>query len=73
MLVTAADRIEVYKTDGWRWRYVARNGRVLADSGQAYSRRIDCVNGAQRVTGGGQLVHDVEPDERDFIRTGATS
>lgn len=35
----------------WRWRYVAQNGYVLADSGQGYSRRIDCEQGARRVTG----------------------
>lgn len=33
------------------WRYVATNGHVLADGGQGYSRRIDALNGAKRVTG----------------------
>ena len=23
-------------TDGWRWRLVARNGKIIADSGEAY-------------------------------------
>lgn len=47
------DRVEVYRdTRGeWRWRYVAQNGHVLADSGEGYSRRIDCVNAAKRVVG----------------------
>lgn len=48
------DRIEVYRSGlrrKWRWRYVAGNGHILADSGQAYSRRIDCLAGAESVTG----------------------
>lgn len=35
----------------YRWRYVAPNGLVLADSGQAYTRRIDALLGAASVTG----------------------
>lgn len=35
---------EVYKAaDGWRWRVKAPNGRIVADSAEAYQRRIDCV------------------------------
>lgn len=45
------DTVTLYRTDdGWRWRYEA-SGRVLADSGQGYSRRIDAVKGACRVVG----------------------
>lgn len=30
-------RIEVYEAkDGWRWRMKARNGRIVADSAEAY-------------------------------------
>lgn len=48
------DLVVIYPAaDGFRWRYVAQNGHVLADSGQGYSRRIDCVTGARRVTGRG--------------------
>lgn len=39
------------RSDRWRWRYVAQNGHLLADSGQGYSRRIDAYRGAKRVTG----------------------
>ena len=49
-----SDRIEIYRTAlrrKWRWRYVAANGNILADSGQGYSRRIDAVRGATTVTG----------------------
>jgi uncharacterized protein YegP (UPF0339 family) len=30
----------------WRWRILALNGRVLADSAEGYRRRRDCLNGA---------------------------
>ena len=47
------DTIEVYRdaASRWRWRYIAQNGNVLADSGQSYSRRVDAVRAAKRVTG----------------------
>lgn len=45
------DTVTLYRADdGWRWRYEA-SGRVLGDSGQGYSRRIDAVKGACRVLG----------------------
>ena len=50
--MTRHDTITLYRApDGWRWRYTASNGRVLADSGQGYSRRVDAVRGAFRVAG----------------------
>lgn len=27
--------------DGWRWRMVAANGAIVAESGEAYTRRED--------------------------------
>ena len=47
------DRIEFYTDAGdkWRWRLRASNGRILADSGQGYSRRVDAVRACGRVTG----------------------
>lgn len=32
---------EIYqdKKGKWRWRLIAKNGRIVADSGQGYSRR----------------------------------
>ena len=48
--MTRHDTITLYRApDGWRWRYTASNGRVLADSGQGYSRRVDAVRAACRV------------------------
>ena len=46
------DRVEFYRDEGkkWRWRFVQKNSRVLADSGEGYTRRIDAVNGCARVT-----------------------
>ena len=48
------DHAELYQQTlrrKWRWRYVAANGNILADSGQGYSRRIDAVNALCSVTG----------------------
>lgn len=39
-------RFELYKGKGkqrWRWRLVARNGKIIADSGESYTRRIDAI------------------------------
>lgn len=39
--------IKVYESiDGWRWRLVARNGFIVADSGQAYSQRCRAMRAA---------------------------
>lgn len=35
----------------WRWSVYAMNGRVLADSGEGYRRRGDCLNGAALALG----------------------
>lgn len=42
-----APRLDLYRDADkqWRWRF-ASNGRILADSGQGYSRRIDALHGA---------------------------
>lgn len=46
-------KIELYR-DGalqWRWRFIAANGRILADSAEGYKERADAVKGALAVTG----------------------
>jgi hypothetical protein len=48
----------------WRWRIRASNGRILADSGEAYGRLRDCAHGAGLVTG---MYVPAKPG--DFIRT----
>lgn len=41
-MAAKAARFRVYlAADGWRWRLVAGNGRILADSGESYSRERD--------------------------------
>lgn len=49
------DRIEIYLQRGlrrkWRWRYVAANGNIMADSGQGYVDKRDALAGALAVTG----------------------
>jgi len=40
-------RFEVYKdkADEWRWRFIANNGRIIADSGEGYHNKTDCLHG----------------------------
>lgn len=42
-------RVEIYQAkDGWRWRAVASNGRIMADSGEAYTRKRDAYRAFYR-------------------------
>lgn len=35
---------EIYRAkDGWRWRLWAKNGRVIAESGEAYRSKYKCT------------------------------
>ena len=40
-------KVDFYKDSKkeWRWRLIASNGRVLADCGEGYKRKIDCRDG----------------------------
>jgi uncharacterized protein YegP (UPF0339 family) len=43
-------KAEIYLArDGWRWRLKARNGRIVADSGEAYTRERDAVKAFNRM------------------------
>lgn len=43
-------KVEVYKSRGqYRWRITAANGRKLANGGEAYKRRVDCLKALNRV------------------------
>jgi uncharacterized protein YegP (UPF0339 family) len=63
--------VEMYQDSGgeWRWRVVADNGKVVADSGEGYINRVDCVHGLhvtarqilEAAISGGLL--EVEPPE----------
>ena len=35
-------RYEKYRSDGWRWRLVATNGRTISVSSEAYVSESDC-------------------------------
>ncbi len=57
------EHIEVYRAeDGFRWRWQAGNGRIMADSGEAYTREGDAVLAAVHAS-----VHDppVRLEEED--------
>jgi len=43
----------VYKDASYqyRWRYVAANGRTIADSGESYVNKSDCLHGISLVKG----------------------
>jgi uncharacterized protein YegP (UPF0339 family) len=42
-------RIELHEArDGWRWRARHRNGNIVADSGEAYTRECDALRAADR-------------------------
>jgi uncharacterized protein YegP (UPF0339 family) len=42
----------------WRWRLKAANNRIIADSGQGYHNRQDCLDGIQLVqSSSGASVH----------------
>ena len=36
----------------WRWRVIAANGRIIAESGEGYARRIDCHRMMERAMDG---------------------
>ena len=44
-------RFVVYKDSAgdFRWRLVAPNGRTVADSGEGYRNKSDCLDGVQLV------------------------
>lgn len=35
----------------YRWRFVAANGNIIADSGEGYRQKDDCENGIQIMKG----------------------
>ncbi len=35
--------------DGWRWRLRASNSKIIADSGESYTRRRNAVRAAKRL------------------------
>lgn len=48
MHVAFTHTLTVYRSpDGWRWRLRARNGKIVADSGEAYARKRNAVRAAE--------------------------
>lgn len=33
----------------WRWRLLAANSKIIADSAEGYVNRVDCIHGARLV------------------------
>jgi len=46
--VVVVDRWEFYKSDGWRWRRVAANGRIVGASTQGYRWKRSAKKNARR-------------------------
>jgi uncharacterized protein YegP (UPF0339 family) len=44
----------------WRWRFLASNGKIIADSGEGYFNREDCVHGIELVMRTNQATPVVE-------------
>jgi uncharacterized protein YegP (UPF0339 family) len=47
-------RIEVYRDNAgeWRWRKLAANNAILADSGEGYENQTDAVDAASKESQG---------------------
>lgn len=55
----------IYKAkDGWRWRLWSTNGHIVADSGEAYGRRVDCRRAAERLAATAASAKIVESDAK---------
>ncbi|GGD45627.1 YegP family protein [Pseudoxanthomonas indica] len=37
------------RTGEWRWRLHAANGKIIADSAEAYTTKANCIHGARLV------------------------
>lgn len=43
-------KIKPYKAkDGWRWRARTKNGKIIAESGEAYSSKAGAFDAANRL------------------------
>ena len=43
-------KFEVYRSGKqWRWRLKARNGNIIATSGESYTRRVGALKGVRSV------------------------
>lgn len=44
-------RIYIDTARQWRWRLIAANGRIVADSAESYVNKNDCLHGIALVKG----------------------
>jgi uncharacterized protein YegP (UPF0339 family) len=49
MTTNPSFHIYIDRKHEWRWRLVARNSKIIADSGEGYSRKHDAVRAANRL------------------------
>jgi len=49
--MASSAKFEYYldRAGNWRWHLKAPNGLIIADSGQGYSSRLDCLEGIRLV------------------------
>lgn len=54
-MVCKTPRFEIYRDKRleWRWRFLAANGRKVADSAEGYNRRRDCYRGIELINSPG--------------------
>ena len=45
-------KFQLYKDKAgeWRWRLRANNGRIIADSGEGYTKKQGCLHGIELVS-----------------------
>lgn len=61
------------KKKDWRWKVVADNGRIVADSAEGYKRVADAVNGALIARIGiGNWLNGLQADESKVEPPAAT-
>ncbi len=50
-MATATGKFEVYqdKAGQYRWRLIATNGKTVADCGEGYTERRNCLHGLEVV------------------------
>lgn len=56
----------IYKDDSgeFRWRLFSQNSKIIADSGEGYKNKADCVHGVNLVSSiaNGAAVYDAEKE-----------
>ena len=52
------------KIGEWRWRFIANNGKIIADSGEGYKNKSECYDGINILR---EQIHSakIEEENRD--------